>query len=350
MPPKRSQTTPTTNAQLPEESSDSDEGGYTIEQALTDWLYNKSPATRKSYSFVVTRFRKFLSGKYDGRDLDKLRKRHIRAFLAVLSATNVSIRPALCVIKSVSGHLAKLGVMKKDPSVSFKLPLQPPPSVERNLDSASIRAIFKIASHRRNKSTFHVLQVLTYAGMRLAACANLKRADIHRVDVPNAGASAQSSSSVRQYTYFIRVRCAKNAKTRKIYLKATIGKSLWDYAQSLSSVWLFPGAKSGHHITPTAIYCRIKTLARAIKKPEISPHWFRHFFATNALANGAPLVSVSRSMGHSSVNVTSLYLHEKPGTSVSSFIDLTSSSGDDEASISVNYPPPKVKKEAKNSV
>lgn len=343
MPRKGAQTTPAANAQLPEESSDSDEGGYTISQALTDWKYNKSPATRKSYSFVIKRLRKFLSEKYDGRDLDKLRKRHIRAFLAVLSATNASIRPALCVIKSVCGHLAKLGVMRKDPSVSFKLPIQAPPRVERNLDSASIRAIFKIASHRRNKSTFHVLQVLTYAGMRLAACSSLKRADIHRVDVPNAG-------SVKQYTYFLRVRCAKNAKTRKIYLKATIGKSLWDYAQTVNSVWLFPGFKSGHHITPTAIYCRIKTLAKRIGKPEISPHWFRHFYATNALANGAPLVSVSKSMGHSSVNVTSLYLHEKPGTSVSSFIDLTSSSGDDEASISVNYPPPKVKKEDKKSV
>ena len=44
-------------------------------------------------------------------------------------------------------------------------------------------------------------------------------------------------------------------------------------------------------------------------------------------------------MGHSSVNVTSLYLHEKEGTSFSSFIDLASSSADDETQISVEYPP-----------
>lgn len=333
------------NAALPEESSD-DEGGYTIEQGLADWVYSKSVATKRSYLQFCRRFRAFLTQNYCGKDLDSVRKRHIRAFLANLSTTNASTRHALCIIKSVCGHLAKLGILRKDPSVGFKLPQQLAPRVERSLDSAAVRALFRIARERRNKSTFHVLQVLTYAGLRLTACCSLKRTDIHRVEGANSKACAPKAKT---YSYFLRVRKAKGGKTRKIYLKGTIGKSLYDYAQTVKSTYLFPGKKTGSHISATAIYCRIKTLGKKISKPEISPHWFRHFFASYSLANGAPLVSVSRTMGHSSVNVTSLYLHERPGTSVSSFIDLASSSADDESQISVDYPVKKIEKVRANS-
>ena len=110
--------------------------------------------------------------------------------------------------------------------------------------------------------------------------------------------------------------------------KDSVGKSLWDYAQSCKTEHLFCG-KNGGHLSSGAVANRIKTLAKKIGRPEISCHWFRHFFATVSLHAGANLVDVSKALGHSSVQVTSIYLHssDKP---VSALIDLSTSMEDGE--------------------
>ena len=42
---------------------------------------------------------------------------------------------------------------------------------------------------------------------------------------------------------------------------------------------------------------------------KISPHTFRHTFATDMLSNGADLISVKKLLGHESINTTSVYTH-----------------------------------------
>ena len=42
---------------------------------------------------------------------------------------------------------------------------------------------------------------------------------------------------------------------------------------------------------------------------KVSPHTFRHTFATDMINNGADLISVKELLGHSSINTTSIYTH-----------------------------------------
>ena len=119
----------------------------------------------------------------------------------------------------------------------------------------------------------------------------------------------------------MKARDAKGGKNRTIGLKSDVGRSLYDYASSLTTEYLFPGKKDGH-LGSGAVAIRMKVLAKKVGKPEISCHWMRHAFATWSLHAGANLVDVSKALGHSSCAVTSLYLHasDKP---VSSLIDLS---------------------------
>jgi len=69
---------------------------------------------------------------------------------------------------------------------------------------------------------------------------------------------------------------------------------------------------NGQRLTTRTLRGIIKGLLRDLDldDPRLSAHSFRHFFATNSLSNGADVYSVSRAMGHASIETTQIYLHE----------------------------------------
>ncbi|TYR80918.1 tyrosine-type recombinase/integrase [Priestia megaterium] len=61
----------------------------------------------------------------------------------------------------------------------------------------------------------------------------------------------------------------------------------------------------------TTLYRVVKTAVYKLKgNPSISPHWFRHTFITNSLANDVPLAVVKQVVGHSSIATTNVYLEK----------------------------------------
>jgi len=61
----------------------------------------------------------------------------------------------------------------------------------------------------------------------------------------------------------------------------------------------------------TTLYRAVKTAVYKVKGNEsISPHWFRHTFITNSLANDVPLAVVKQVVGHSSIATTNVYLEK----------------------------------------
>lgn len=68
--------------------------------------------------------------------------------------------------------------------------------------------------------------------------------------------------------------------------------------------------RRGRQLTRAMIFTIIKDLALKINLNKvISPHTFRHSFATHLLENGADLRSIQLMLGHESITTTEVYMH-----------------------------------------
>ena len=68
--------------------------------------------------------------------------------------------------------------------------------------------------------------------------------------------------------------------------------------------------RRGRQLTRAMVFTIIKNLAIKIGlNKTISPHTFRHSFATHLLENGADLRSIQMMLGHESITTTEVYMH-----------------------------------------
>ena len=148
----------------------------------------------------------------------------------------------------------------------------------------------------RNKA---ILETMYSCGLRVSEVVNLKLSnlylDVGFIRVIGKGDKERlvpiGSSAIRYINIY--------KKDIRVHLKIKPGKE--DY--------LFLN-KYGNELSRIMIFLIIKDLAmQAEIKKNISPHTFRHSFATHLVEGGADLRAVQEMLGHESITTTEIYTH-----------------------------------------
>mgnify|MGYP003300342542 FL=1 len=260
-----------------------------------------SPRTLEAYMSDVEKFAAYIAE--EGGDLLTVELEQLREYLATL--VDVGIHPRtqarlLSSLRSFYGFLKIDGYIESNPTEllkSPKLPMHLPDvltldEIDRVIDAIDLSQL----EGQRNRA---MIEVLYSCGLRVSELCNLKISDLYLDEE------------------FIRVT-GKGDKQRLVPISPRAIAELNYYFNDRDHIEIKPGYEDYVFISERrrkplsriTVFHIVKELVEAagIQK-NVSPHTFRHSFATHLLEGGANLRIIQAMLGHESIATTEIYAH-----------------------------------------
>ena len=272
------------------------------QQLITLWLHGKSKHTQRYYKSDIKRFFKFTNKSLRQTILADLQ--NYADYLSTQELADSSKRRILSSVKSIFAFGHKLGYLPFDTSRPLILPNPKDTLAERILSEDEVHRIINNENIPRNKV---ILKVLFISGIRVSELCGLTWRDL------------QDRKDGGQMTIY-----GKGSKTRTLLIPEPLWTELKEYqSNSSEDSSIFRGRKNSKKLHPTTILRIVKRASKraGVNKP-VSPHWFRHAHSSISLDHNAPLHVIQQSLGHSSIQTTSRYLHVKPDDCSSNYLKL----------------------------
>ena len=277
-----------------------------IKDALSEYkqylIVEKGLSKNTIYSYLrdLIAFSNFIGEEYEINQIENINKEHIHLYLKELSKTNCtnSISRKLVSLRMLYIFLVKENIVKENLMSSFTLPKRDKklPIVLSQEEMIEILdgIIVCDAISSRNRC---MVELLYATGMRMSELLNLTLKDLN----------------IKMG--FIKV-IGKGNKERMIPIGSYVGEILEQYINDYRAEFnikndsLLFFNKHGQRLSREEFYSILQTIVNSTSiTKKVSPHTFRHTFATHLLENGADLRSIQELLGHSDISTTTIYTH-----------------------------------------
>jgi integrase/recombinase XerD len=279
-----------------------------IEAYLKEYLYylkitkNLAKNTISSYERDLEDYLEFLKKNYQLKDYNQINKEQIRNYLKSLNRRSIkasSITRKISSIHSFHKYLTNENLIDRDVSEKIKKP-KTEKTLPVVLNSVEITVIIQLTYENDEPLTLRnraLIELAYGSGLRVSELLGLSLSDLHLnkalVSVVGKGNKERivplgEEAVIALRDYIVKARPKLRPKTQNVLFVNKFGESL----------------------SRIGFYKVVQALADKAKiNKKISPHTFRHSFATHLLENGANLRSVQELLGHEDIITTEHYTH-----------------------------------------
>jgi len=284
-------------------------------EIIESWLMiqeasGKAPSTLREYRLHVTRFARWLWCPPRGRSLEQATSSDCAAYLVAKQREHLAaltIRTNIYALRPLFRWMVDEGLIARDPIAKIPVPKFQPPERSHGMSVQDVAKLLRAPDPSR------------YLGLRDRALLQV----LWELGIRRSEAAAMRLPDVDLTTGRVYVRSVKREKPRVLLLGPAGLEWLekWirrrgEEDQATDFVWV---SRIGVPITAHMITKMISTYAAksgfdshtyasGFRSGRIHSHSLRHACATEALRDGADIVSVSRWLGHSSIRSTQSYL------------------------------------------
>lgn len=262
-----------------------------------------SPNTIEAYSLDLGKLIQFIELMQMKVGPNELKLTDLQAYIKWIAELGMSERSQSRIISGIKAfykYCLQEEIVRQDPTELLSAP-KLKKALPDTLTFEEIKALIaKIDQSKpegvRNKS---MLETLYSCGLRVSELINLRRSHLY-LDIG-----------------FVRV-IGKGDKERLIPIGSDAIKHLHIYLQEIRTKQVEKKGnedlvflnKRGSKLSRIMIFYIIKELCITAEiKKNISPHTFRHSFATHLVEGGADLRAVQEMLGHESITTTEIYTH-----------------------------------------
>jgi integrase/recombinase XerD len=286
-------------------------------KVINDFLFhcrvekNLSIHTLKAYKLDLDQFINYLSINGKVIDIEKIDKQTLREYLQQLVENNKikTVKRKIATLKALFNYLEFEDRIPVNPfrkmRIKIKEPLHLPGVLTLNEVKTLFQTVYQVKQECSDRSVYTyksivrdivVLELLFAAGIRVSELCNLKKAD---VNIEQDYIQVNGKGSRERIIQL----CSQEVT---VIMKEYIG--LFHPVGSHFSYFFIN--RLGHRLSEQSVRFMIKKYARlsGIDKG-VTPHMFRHTFATLLLEAEVDIRYIQQLLGHSTIATTQIYTH-----------------------------------------
>jgi len=262
---------------------------------------NFSKHTVKAYKSDIVSFFIWCNNlKPEKVDYNKLRE--YIYFIQKFNYQKTTLSRKIASLRTFFKYLYKVQYIPTNPAENLSSPKKPKSLPKFLTDDEMLNILDNVDSSTpaglRNKA---ILELLWATGMRVSELSGLNFGDLNLDE--------------NEITVF-----GKGAKERIVLVSERAKKYLAQYLEVARPLIMKDSPKqentavfvnkTGYRLQPQSIRTTINNIVEKIQLPKhVTPHVFRHSFATKMIENGADLRVVQELLGHASISNTQIYTH-----------------------------------------